>query len=108
MQRMLRGHDVTTANSALAALELLKTDASFDLIFCDLTMPELSGMEFYDRLKADVPHLIERVVFVSGGVFTTRAADFLASVPNLRLPKPFQPAELRRFVDGFLRDHARK
>jgi signal transduction histidine kinase len=108
MQRMLRAHDVTTEKSALAALELLKANSRFDLIFCDLTMPELSGMDFYERLKAELPMLLERVVFVSGGVFTTRAADFLASVPNQRLPKPFQPAELRRFVDGFLRDHARK
>jgi hypothetical protein len=26
-------------------------------------------------------------------------------VPNLRLPKPFLPAELRSFVTTFLRDH---
>ena len=108
MERMLRGHDVTTEKGALAALERLKTDSSFDLIFCDLTMPDVSGMDFYERLTLQAPALIERVVFVSGGVFTTRAADFLASVPNLRLPKPFQPAELRRFVDGFLRDHRRR
>jgi two-component system cell cycle sensor histidine kinase/response regulator CckA len=108
MQRMLRAHEVTIENSALAALERLNADSRFDLIFCDLTMPDLSGMEFYERLSTQVPALTERVVFVSGGVFTTRAADFLASVPNLRLPKPFQPAELRRFVDGFLRDHARQ
>jgi fluoride ion exporter CrcB/FEX len=29
------------------------------------------------------------MVFVTGGVFTARARDFLASVPNRRLGKPF-------------------
>jgi signal transduction histidine kinase len=108
MERILRGHDVKTIESALKALELLTADRTYQLIFCDLTMPDLTGMDFYDRLQQTAPELIDRVVFMSGGVFTERAAEFLKAVPNLRLPKPFTPAELRTFVATFLRDNQKE
>jgi signal transduction histidine kinase len=105
MARILRGHDVKTTESALGALEIIAQDRTFHLVFCDLTMQDLSGMDFYERLRELAPGLCERVVFMSGGVFTDRAADFLKAVPNLRLPKPFTPAELRNFVGSFLQNH---
>ena len=105
MERILRGHDVRTTESALNALEIIAKDRAFHLVFCDLTMPDLTGMDFHERLTKIAPDLAERVVFMSGGVFTERAAEFLNSVPNLRMPKPFTPAELRGFVTTFLRDH---
>ncbi|HEY3500933.1 MAG TPA: response regulator [Polyangiaceae bacterium] len=105
MERILRGHDVRTTPSALAALDIIAKDRTFHLVFCDLAMPDLTGMDFHERLSKLAPDLAERVVFMSGGVFTERAAEFLNSVPNLRMPKPFTPAELRGFVTTFLRDH---
>jgi signal transduction histidine kinase len=105
MERILRSHDVKISDSATAALEILATDRTYHLVFCDLTMPDLTGMDFFDRLQQTAPEMAERVVFMSGGVFTERAAEFLKAVPNLRLPKPFTPAELRTFVATFLRDH---
>jgi CheY-like chemotaxis protein len=105
IERILRGHEVQSVDSVLGALDILAQDRDFHLVFCDLTMPDLSGMDFYERLEKLAPDLMSRVVFMSGGVFTERAAEFLKAVPNLRLPKPFLPAELRSFVTTFLRDH---
>jgi signal transduction histidine kinase len=90
-------HDVVIAKDARAALQLLATDP-IDVVLCDLMMPEMSGMEFHARLSETAPEIADRVLFLTGGAFSTRAAQFLDSVKNTRLDKPFDPAVLRKAV----------
>jgi CheY-like chemotaxis protein len=93
-------HDVTVAKSGREALELL-SKADFDLILSDVLMPEISGIDLYELLKESSPAILERMVFITGGAFTSMARQFLESVPNVTLEKPFEPETLRAFV----RDH---
>jgi CheY-like chemotaxis protein len=58
-------------------------------------MPEMTGMDFYAALLQDSPVLTSRIVFLTGGAFTTSAARFLESVPNRCIDKPFTAAALR-------------
>ncbi len=81
-------HEVVSATSTREALATLAA-GDFDVIFCDLMMPGLSGIDLYQHIKADMPGMEERIVFMTGGAFTTRAAEFLTQVPNRRLEKPF-------------------
>jgi PAS domain S-box-containing protein len=90
-------HRVVCVGSAAEALALLPT-RRFDTIVCDLMMPEMTGMELYERMLAETPALAARMVFLTGGAFTREAAEFLESVPNPRLEKPFTPAQLRDVV----------
>jgi PAS domain S-box-containing protein len=87
--RVLTSHHVTAETSARAALARLRAGETFDVILCDLIMPQVSGMDFYEQLGQVDPLLRHRVVFLSGGAFTDRAQSFLESVPNRRLNKPF-------------------
>ncbi len=87
--KVLTSHEVTAETSARAALVRLRSGERFDLILCDLIMPEVSGMDFYEQLGQVDPLLRHTVVFLSGGAFTDRAQSFLDSVPNRRLAKPF-------------------
>ena len=64
-------------------------------------MPEMTGMDLYDALKDTDPDLTARIIFMTGGTFTQRARDFLASVPNPALDKPFDLAML----EASLRTH---
>jgi PAS domain S-box-containing protein len=83
-------HMVTTASSGEEALGLLTVpSADYDLVLCDLMMSPLSGMDVHERLRAIRPDIADRMVFMTGGAFTERAAGFLASVENPRLEKPF-------------------
>jgi signal transduction histidine kinase len=91
-------HDVIVAQNARSALQLLVTDSEIDVVLCDLMMPEMSGMDFHARLMETAPELAERVVFLTGGAFSSRAAQFLDRVPNTRLDKPFDPTVLRKAV----------
>jgi two-component system cell cycle sensor histidine kinase/response regulator CckA len=77
---------VTNAREALARVEL---GDRFDVILCDLLMPQMDGPGLYDQLRKIAPGQAEKMVFVTGGAFTLRARDFLERVPNVRLSKPF-------------------
>ncbi len=47
------GYEVTTLESPLEALKLCEADRRFDVIVSDIEMPEMSGFEFAERIKAD-------------------------------------------------------
>ena len=51
-------------------------------------------MDLHAWMVSHDASLARRVVFISGGAFTPSAADYLASVGNLKLDKPFDPNSL--------------
>ncbi len=81
-------HDVVTTTRAVDALEHLRSGATFDVIFSDLMMPQVTGMELYSRICNEFPEHASRMIFLTGGAFTQAARDFLANVPNPTLEKP--------------------
>jgi len=102
LQRILqRDHEVDVVDRARAALDRIAGGERFDAVLCDLMMPDVSGMAFYDEVGILDPDLRERVVFVTGGAFTDAARDFLERVTNLRLEKPVDPTTLREAVRHF-------
>jgi CheY-like chemotaxis protein len=99
---VLRDHDVTVVTTAQAALGLLISEMRYDVILSDLMMPEMSGMDLYDELARRCPRAAERMVFVTGGAFTSAANAFLDRVPNERIEKPFSAAAVRELVQKFV------
>jgi signal transduction histidine kinase len=98
LERALKGHNVTTAQSGQAALDVLEAGPSFDLVFCDLMMADVSGMDIYGQVRRRRPGMEESFIFMTGGVFTQQATDFLASIPNPVVHKPFDLRALRKLV----------
>ena len=94
LRRMGAPHECVVVGSGAEALALLRGGARFALLFSDLMMPEMSGMQLYAELTREFPEQAARVVFVTGGAFTPDASDFLDSVPNPRLDKPVDLAGL--------------
>ncbi len=103
LQRILRGHQVDVACSGRQALELLDQGLEPDAVLCDVMMPDLTGRDVYEAVRREYTGLEHRFVFVSGGAFTTGARDFLASIPNLLLEKPFDEARVRSVVEDIVR-----
>ena len=88
------GHDVVTASGGAEALAELEADESFDLIFCDLAMPKIDGIEVHRAVRERHPELVHRFVFLTGG-HTTEAADVYLMRTGVRiLTKPVHEAEL--------------
>ncbi|HET6151016.1 MAG TPA: response regulator [Polyangia bacterium] len=91
-------HDVSVVQSARDALALLERGQTFDLVLCDVVMPDLSGPEFFELVVQRWPELVARMVFMTGGAFTPRTVDFMASVPTRVLSKPFTIDRLKGLV----------
>ena len=96
-------HEVTAVHSARAALDLLQAGTRYDVILCDLMMPQITGMELHDALAKLDPKQAERVVFMTGGAFTPSAREFLDTSDNPRLEKPFDLKVLRKLVNELIR-----
>ena len=67
----------------------MSRDPRFDAIYCDLMMKDLTGIDFAEQLDARSPELRARVVFMTGGAFTQRAAAFVDSNSDHCVNKPF-------------------
>lgn len=72
------------------------TEASYDLIVCDLKMPRIDGMQFYRAMAVATPALARRVIFVTGDVAGTDAERFLEETACRWLSKPFRLGDLLR------------
>jgi len=93
-------HQVEVVNTVDAALGLLRHGTRFDVILCDLLLPEKTGVEFYRAVATEFPGEESHIVFITGGAFTPTARAFLQTVPNLRLEKPFELERLRTLVNA--------
>ena len=92
-------HEVIAASTGKEALALIGSGKHFDVLLCDLMMPEMTGMDLYRVLLDQRPDDAQRMVFLSGGAFTEDARIFLDEVSNVRLEKPFDPQTLRDLID---------
>jgi PAS domain S-box-containing protein len=102
LRRGLIGHQVTSETSAVAALARLRKGERFDVILCDVMMPEMNGARFHELLHAEVPEIAQQLVFMTGGAFTEQARDFLERVPNQRLEKPLDLLDVRALIQTML------
>jgi CheY-like chemotaxis protein len=100
LQRKLGEANSTIANGGQEALDILELDLEFDIVFCDLMMPEINGMDLYEAVEERSPALAARFVFTTGGAFTERARKFVASVSNPCIEKPFDASALKRLTSN--------
>ncbi|MET0791909.1 MAG: ATP-binding protein, partial [Polyangiaceae bacterium] len=98
VRRMLSEHEVTGFRDARDALSALSAGTAFDVIFCDVMMPAMSGADFHAELTRRAPAAVKRVVFLTGGAFGASARQFLDVIENILVTKPFEVATLRSAI----------
>ncbi|MFT5356954.1 MAG: CheY-like chemotaxis protein [Polyangiales bacterium] len=98
LARTLKGHEVRCVTNAREALELLESGGTFDIIFSDLMMPDMSGIQLYEEVESRFPPLKDSFVFVTGGALTATAHNFLDEVASPVLAKPFSIGAVRDLV----------
>ena len=86
--------EAATGHEGLQVLESHRPD----LVLCDVMMPDVSGMDVYAHINSARPDYGKRFVFMTGGAFTPKAREFLESVANEHIEKPFSIRELRNLV----------
>jgi PAS domain S-box-containing protein len=91
-----REHDVSTLTSAREALKCLMETDSFDVVLCDLMMPEMTGVDLHRELERSKPEIARRVLFFTGGAFTPATHAFVKRMADRCLEKPLDVTEVRR------------
>lgn len=110
LHRMLKGeHEVTTVHEGRAALSVLaEAERYFDVVFCDLMMPNMTGVEFKQRIESSFPEQASRLVFITGGAFTRAAQEMIEVSSTPIIEKPFDMDSVRALVRRYVAeaDHA--
>jgi two-component system NtrC family sensor kinase len=101
MAHALREHEVVTVQTGPEALELFG-DNPFDVVFCDVMMPGMSGSGFYEALATAHPGAEQRIIFITGGARGAEAQRFVDRVSNECLEKPIPTDVLRARVNQVL------
>ncbi len=105
LARVLAGDcDVVTTTSAREALNGLLQGQRYDAILCDVSMPEMSGVDFHGEIARRMPGQAGRVIFMTGGVRERAAAERLDSLPNAVLLKPVEKSVLRWAIGECVRE----
>jgi CheY-like chemotaxis protein len=86
------GMTVVESGSAREALAVIEGE-QIDAVVCDVLMPEISGLAFYDALVRQAPQLRQRVVFLTGlahdpsvhGPIEQRGVPLVSKLDDLRL-----------------------
>jgi PAS domain S-box-containing protein len=92
---------VVETDAERALTRLLSGGNGIELVYCDLMMKGVSGMDLADTLAQRSPAFLRRVVFMTGGAFTPRARDFRRAYARQCIDKPFDiVAETARRLGG--------
>jgi PAS domain S-box-containing protein len=91
------GHAVETAANGAQALDKIR-GGSYDIVFCDMRMPELDGPGLYREVERRRPGLLKRWIFLTGDSLGQETAEFLDRVRAPTLMKPFDLGDVWRLV----------
>ena len=86
--RSLQEHDLVPCHSTAEADQILAQDHAFDLVLCDIVMPDETGIHWLERISKTRPDLIGRWVFLSGGALEAGMRDEIEASGRPLLLKP--------------------
>ncbi|HSC88733.1 MAG TPA: response regulator [Polyangiaceae bacterium] len=94
--------DVELELSGRRGLERLLSGEKFDLVLCDLSLPDLHGSAIHRAVAAERPGLLSRFVVMTGGAVTVEARGFVDSYRGPLLDKPFTLTDVERLAQSLL------
>jgi len=99
LRRLLSNeHVVSIVPNVREALGRVKAGERYDVILCDLMMPEMTGADLHAALTKAAPDQAMRIIFITGGAFSPSSQRFLENVPNLCFEKPCDIQKLRSSI----------
>jgi len=99
LRRLLKSeHQVSIVANGREALARVQAGERFDVILCDLMMPEMTGSDLYAQLTELAPDQASRIIFITGGAFSPTSQLFLERVPNTCFEKPCDIQKLRSAI----------
>jgi CheY-like chemotaxis protein len=83
------GYHVTTVSNGAEGLKKILTD-DFEIILCDMVMPNFPGDMFYLAVERARPNLCSRFIFMTGHQSDLKIQGFIRRIRGLMLWKPFE------------------
>ncbi|MGD0352504.1 MAG: response regulator [Dehalococcoidia bacterium] len=96
-----KGHDVDAVNNANDALKVF-TNKKYDLILMDILMPDVSGIELYEKLQRMDKSIDSRLLIMTGDILGKPTRTFLNMTGVLYIEKPFEPNALMTKIDEIM------
>ena len=96
------GYEVITANNGQEALASAMAHAPVDLIISDISMPEMDGLDFLRRVRADETLRDVPVIILTTSVLDQHRLEASAAGANGFLEKPVSSWELEEAVKRFV------
>jgi len=87
----MRDFDTKVANTGIDALARIKS-STFDVVLLDLKMPDMSGLEVLEKIKAHDPTV--EVIILTGHGSTTRGLEGMERGAFDYLMKPIEISDL--------------
>lgn len=100
-------YSVTVANDGVQGMKRVM-EKDFDIILCDLLMPNLPGDMFYIGVERVKPQLAKRFIFITGHQNNPKISDFVKKVRALTLFKPFEMHLLLETISVALKNSQRR
>jgi CheY-like chemotaxis protein len=95
-RRQLQNEDLSIefALSGAQALRRMLSDKPPDVVVCDMLLPDVSGVEVYQRATASEPSYRQRFVVATGAATAPAVQSFLTTFSGPVLLKPIEPSQL--------------
>lgn len=92
-------HDVIAMESAIEALQHLDdVRECYDWVICDVMMPAMTGMEFFETIRARGTGFEKKIILMTGGAFTPKVRSWMETLSNPKLEKPFRMKQLKELL----------
>ncbi|MBI3516238.1 MAG: response regulator [Proteobacteria bacterium] len=94
------GHAVLTAQDGAEAIELIDRTPAIELVFTDLVMPRMDGIELGDMARARRPNI--KILYTTGYMDFARSKNGNGAVHGPILAKPYRPSQLMAEIKTLL------
>jgi CheY-like chemotaxis protein len=94
------GYTVLSANDGVEAIDILQRNADIKLLFSDIMMPRMDGLELARRARQARPDL--KILLATGYVAATQKKDLSDMKDEALLKKPYRPSALQEIIRQML------
>ena len=108
LKGVLKDMDVIAVTDGAEAVAFVERGEPIDVLLCDVMMPVLTGRDVFEALRVLGHGDEHNMVFMTGGVIDRELTEFLDSIPNPVVPKPFDYGRLMGALAEIARPDVRK
>jgi len=106
LSRILSKYNILTAGNGEEALEKFNSGEKIDLIFLDIDLPGMTGLEVAIKIKNDFPSLSIPIIFLSARSDLDSYVEGFEIGAIEYITKPFDNAEVVRIAEENLKSNS--